>query len=202
MIVIKDMSLSFEWAVEPSAWEHSDSALTIRSGPGGELFADPAGVEPLRTSPRLLAKVSGDFQFSARVTVEHRSLFDAGVLVLWADEDRWVKLCFERSADGRSRVVSVVNRGVSDDCDSFVVPGGSVRYRISRLGRVFALHASPDVASATPTWQFVRQFFLVPEGEDVFVGFSAQSPNGDGCTAAFDDIRFARDRLADLRDGS
>ena len=34
------------------------------------------------------------------------------------------------------------------------------------------------------------------------IGFAAQSPTGNGCGVTFDEIRFTRERLADLRDGS
>jgi hypothetical protein len=36
-----------------------------------------------------------DFQLSARVTAGFTATFDAGVLLLWLDERRWGKLCFE-----------------------------------------------------------------------------------------------------------
>jgi hypothetical protein len=34
------------------------------------------------------------------------------------------------------------------------------------------------------------------------IGFEAQSPTGDGCVVTFDNIRFTRERLGNLRDGS
>ena len=42
-----------------------------------------------------------DFRLSARVTVDFRATFDAGVLLLWLDEAHWAKLCFEYTPDGR-----------------------------------------------------------------------------------------------------
>ena len=46
----------------------------------------------------------------------------------------------------------------------------------------------------------MRHFALAPAG-DVAVGFLAQSPEGDGCTATFDSIRYRTERLGDLRSG-
>jgi len=47
----------------------------------------------------------------------------------------------------------------------------------------------------------VRHFaFAAPDG--LTAGFSAQSPNGDGCAATFDGLELAAETLADLRDGS
>ena len=53
-------------------------------------------------------------------------------------------------------VVSVVTRGVSDDCNSFVVDGASVWLRVARVGSAFAFHASTDGSN----WSFIRHFAL------------------------------------------
>jgi regulation of enolase protein 1 (concanavalin A-like superfamily) len=198
MTTISALPISFEWAVEPASREAVGDTLTITGGPETDLFIAPDGGYQSHDAPRLLGTVSGDFQFSARVGVEHRATYDAGALLLWADDRHWVKLAFELSVDGLARVVSVVTRGLSDDCDSFVLPGGHVWLRISRIGPAFALHASVEGGA----WTFVRNFGLDLPAGDVAIGFSAQSPTGQGCTAVFDEIRFVTDTLADLRDGS
>jgi regulation of enolase protein 1 (concanavalin A-like superfamily) len=198
MTTISSLPFALDWALEPQAWDVAGDKLTITSPPRTDLFVDPGGGQESRNMPRLAGSVRGDFQFSARVTAGHKATFDAGALLLWADDDRWAKLAFELSADGLARVVSVVTRGLSDDCDSFVVLDGHIWLRISRIGPMFALHASTDGTE----WTFVRQFALGQLTADVAVGFSAQSPTGEGCTATFDDIRFTPDPPADLRDGS
>ena len=48
--------------------------------------------------------------------------------------------------------------------------------------------------------QLVRHFALPPAAE-VAVGFMAQSPEGEGCQAMFDSIRYRTERLSDLRSG-
>jgi regulation of enolase protein 1 (concanavalin A-like superfamily) len=103
-------------------------------------------------------------------------------------------------------VVSVVTRGVSDDANAFLVADRSVSLRISRLGHVYAFHASTDAT----TWQLVRVFTLGDTPADTpadtvaghRIGFEAQSPTGDGCTVTFDRIGFVAERLQELRDGS
>ncbi len=140
----------------------------------------------------------GDFQFSARATVGFASTYDAGVLLLWAGERHWAKLCFEFSPAGEPMIVSVVCRGVADDANAFVVPGRSVWLRVSRIGRAYAYHASLDGT----VWPMIRFFNLHEDTAADRVGFEAQSPTGDGCAVTFDQIRFASARLAELRDGS
>jgi len=93
-------------------------------------------------------------------------------------------------------VVSVVTRGVSDDCNSTVVDAPEVWLRISRVGRAFAFHSSADGR----VWELVRHFALEP-ADELSVGFEAQSPLGAGCAATFSEISFAARSLGDLRNG-
>ena len=187
-----------------TAWRLDGGTVAGSAAPHSDLFVDPGAGTTLNAESLLNAATllglppEGDFQFSARVSVGFAATYDAGVLLLWAAERRWAKLCFEFSPDGEPMVVSVVTRGVSDDANAFVVAGRSVWLRVSRVDRAFAYHASTDGSS----WRFIRFFSLDEESVPVRVGFEAQSPTGDGCPATFDEIRFVTERLADLRDGS
>ena len=186
--------------------------MSVSARPHTDIFIDPVGgsagaggdavlnAESMLNAATLLGLApADDFQFSARVSVDFASTFDAGVLLVWLDDQHWGKLCFELSPAGDPMVVSVVCRGVSDDANAFVVPSRSVWLRISRIQRAYAYHASLD----GETWQMIRVFALNGEGASLErVGFEAQSPTGDGCSVTFDEIRFLPERLADLRDGS
>jgi regulation of enolase protein 1 (concanavalin A-like superfamily) len=183
------------WATEPEQWSLDDGALTIVAGPTTDLFVDPQGAPPKLEAPRVLGRVEGDFQLSARVTVDFRATFDAGVLLLWVGERTWAKLCFEASPDRRPTVVSVVTHGRSDDANAWAVDADQVWLRVSRLQPSFAFHASTDGRR----WELVRHFALDGDPE---LGFLAQSPTGEGCEVTFDEISFSAERLADLRNGS
>jgi uncharacterized protein len=161
--------------------------------------ASPAAAASTLDAPTLLGTPpEGDFQLRARVKVGFQSTYNAGVLLLWADERNWAKLCFELSPAAEPMVVSVVTRGVSDDANAFVVPERAVWLRVSRVDRVYAFHASTDAT----TWRMVRVFSLGSSVSDHRVGFEAQAPTGEGCTVTFDDLDFTGHRLMDLRDGS
>lgn len=197
-IEIDGLAAPLEWRVSPGRWNLESGTLTIEAGARTDWFADPAGERELHASGPLLAgPVAGDFQLSARVTVEFASTFDAGVLMLYAGDRMWAKLCFEYSPRSEPMVVSVVTDGTSDDANGFVVAGEAMWLRVARLGPAFAFHASLD----GERWELVRHFAL-PLGDEPAVGFEAQSPTGDGCVVRFDEIRFSAARLGDLRDGS
>jgi regulation of enolase protein 1 (concanavalin A-like superfamily) len=185
-----------------AAWTIAGAAATVTASAAhhSDMFIDPgADAEPTLNAVTLLgAPPDGDFQFSARVTVEFGSTYDAGVLLLWIDDRHWGKLCFELSPDGEPMIVSVVTRRVSDDANAFVVDGRTVWLRVSRIDHALAYHASLD----GKTWRMIRSFTIDGASTSAAIGFEAQSPTGDGCVVTFDDIRFTRERLDDLRDGS
>jgi uncharacterized protein len=133
------------WQVDEAA-----GAVTVSAQPHTDIFIDPGyadtnaalNAESMLNAATLLGDVpAGDFQLSARVTVGFASTFDAGVVLLWLDERHWAKLCFEFSPAGEPMVVSVVCRGVCDDANAFVVPGGSVWLRVSRIDTARDEHA-------------------------------------------------------------
>jgi regulation of enolase protein 1 (concanavalin A-like superfamily) len=192
------------WRVDEAA-----GAVSVSAQPRTDIFIDPGNgaggagaalnAESMLNAATLLGDVpDGDFQLSARVTVDFAATFDAGVLLLWLDERHWGKLCFEFSPAGEPMVVSVVCRGVSDDANAFLVPGRAVWLRVSRIDRVYAYHASLDGKA----WRMIRVFVLHDQAARDRIGFEGQSPTGDGCSVSFDEIRFLPERLADLRDGS
>ena len=186
---------ALRWEAAPERWSLDGGALTIAAGPTTDLFLDPQGAAPKLEAPRLLGRVEGDFQLGARVTVDFRATFDAGVLLLWASERTWAKLCFEFSPDRRPMVVSVVTHGRSDDANGWTVDADQVWLRVSRLRPSFAFHASTDGRR----WELVRHFALDGDPE---LGFLAQSPTGEGCEVTFDELSFSAERLADLRNGA
>jgi uncharacterized protein len=191
------LPMPLSWLRQPAASSIEDEALTITAGPRTDWFADPAGGAPLLNAPALLGRPpDGEFTLAARVRVEAAAMFDAGVLFVHADDETWAKLCLERSPQGKPTIVSVVTRGVSDDCNSETIETSEAWLRLARRGKELAFHASADGRR----WELIRHFALPADSLDV--GFVAQSPAGSGCSATFTEIAYERRRLADLRDGS
>jgi len=177
-------------------------ALILTASAGTDMFVDPAASDAWEVpdAGRFVGlPPAGDFTLAAEVRVEFARTFDAGVLLLHARERHWAKLCFEYSPQLRPTAVTVVTRGVSDDCNSFEVDGDTLWLRITRSGPAWAFHASVDGA----WWRLLRYFVLGGDpAELVRVGFLAQSPTGEGCTAIFDHISFQPGAPENLRDGS
>ena len=175
-------------------------ALILTAAAGTDLFADPADAGAPGSLPdagRFAGlPPAGDFTLAAQVSVEFRSMYDAGALLLHAGERQWAKLCLEYSPQLRPTAVTVVTRGTSDDCNSFELDGTTLWLRITRSGAAWAFHASTDGS----WWRLLRYFAL--DAGPVRAGFLAQSPTGQGCSATFDHISYRPGAPENLRDGS
>ena len=199
-------SLSLPAIPAPLTWKNqpldssvsADGQLTINAGAETDWFLDPVGgVVKVDAPIALFAPPDEQFWLKARVTVNHAATFDAGVLFLYENDSLWGKLCFEFSPQRQPMIVSVVTRGLSDDCNSVPVNGNSVYMRIYRRGDVLAFHYSLD----GKFWHFVRYFTLGKLAQPR-VGFSAQSPTGKSCQVTFSEIEYQTGLIADLRNGT
>lgn len=185
------------WKNQPVESMSDTQQLSITTGPQTDWFRDPAGKHVKENAPiALFVPPDSTFSLQARVTVEFAAMYDAGTLFVYAHEALWAKLCFEYSPQGQPMIVSVVTRGVSDDCNSVSIEDHSVYLRMYRQGDVLAFHYSLD----GQYWHFVR-FFSLGILEQLRVGFSTQSPTGQGCRAVFSEIRYTPGSLSDLRNG-
>ena len=122
-------------------------ALILSAAAGTDMFVDPAGADPgqVPDAGRFVGlPPAGDFTLAAQVRVEFGSMYDAGALLLHARERHWAKVALEYSPQQRPTAVTVVTRGVSDDCNSFEVDGDTLWLRITRSGAAWAFHASAD----------------------------------------------------------
>jgi hypothetical protein len=81
-----------------AAWTITEAPATVTASaaPHSDIFIDPGAGTQLNAESMLNAVTllgvppDGDFQFSARVTVEFASSYDAGVLLLWVTDRHWV----------------------------------------------------------------------------------------------------------------
>lgn len=172
--------------------------LSMHAGPVTDWFNDPDLGTRVASAPALCTSVSEDCQVTALVDVGFEATFDAGVLFVHQGPDDYAKLCFERAPDGANTVVSVVTREVSDDANGPVIAGSSVLLRVSKYRQVIAFHWSVDGSS----WTLLRYFRLRDAAAPAAIGFLAQSPTGDGCTATFSEISYRPGAPADIRDGT
>lgn len=184
--VIEGLPAPLTWQHPPAQWKIDEGkTLSITGGKGTDWFASPMGNDRRDNSPRLVFKPADDFVMSAKVTVDFRTQWDGGVLVLYVNDELWAKLCFEMTVEKRRAIVSVVTRGLSDDNNSIAIDGNSVYLKVAKAGQAIFFYASQDGAN----WSIIRAFSL-GANPNLRIGFSSQSPVGDGCTTVFSEIHY------------
>lgn len=195
-ISIPSLPYSLHWLNQPERWHISpEGQLSITSPGKADWFIDPQGAVSVSNAPVLLFRTPGPCMLSTQVVVNHVATYDAGVLMVYESPQAWAKFCLELSPQGRATIVSVVTKGVSDDCNAFAVDG-PVHMRVSRLEQAYAFHVSQEGSR----WDLIR-YFKLEDNRNVQIGFEAQSPTGNGCTASFRNIRFEPRLLTELRSG-
>jgi uncharacterized protein len=188
----------FHWHNAPVEWGFDPArGLSIVAGAHTDWFSDPAGGYSADSAPcALVTSLDDNFLLSAKLSVAFASPFDAGVLQIRATDGLWAKLCFEYSPQHCPMIVSVVTRGVSDDCNSVEIDSAEIYLRVARTPKTLAFHYSHDGL----IWQFVR-YFTLGKLSSLQVGFSAQSPMGTKCAAVFSEMNYRRGYLKDNRSG-
>jgi regulation of enolase protein 1 (concanavalin A-like superfamily) len=185
---------TLNWQNTPRSWNiDNKNVLTISSNPKSDWFVDPFDGTVANSAPILLFTPGSDYVLSARVTVKFATKWDAGALMLMGDDHHWAKLSFEYSPDGKPTLVTVVTRGLSDDCNSMNVSGDSVYLRIAKSSRTYVFYFSTDGQN----WQILRTFGLDTE-LPVRVGFESQSPAGPGAVASFSAITYDPHRIGNI----
>ena len=186
----------FKW-VNEAPYEKIDEDTLLITAPGDtDVFTDPVGVNIKANAPYLYQEVEGDFRMTAHVGHEFKSTWDAAVLMIWDDQEKNAKLCFEKSDFGTKAIVSVVTNGVSDDANGVNYNWNNVWLQVTRQGNIFALHYGPDGKN----WNMVRLFRL-DANKTIKIGMEAQCPAGEESKIYFYHFNIDNTPVQDLRAG-
>jgi regulation of enolase protein 1 (concanavalin A-like superfamily) len=180
------------WENKPVGFSIHNNALTLTAGEKTDMFRDPNVAYNTDNAPKLLFKADDDFVFSASIEHAFTNKWDGGAIVIKSDSLNWIKFCFEKDYTGARRVVSVVTKNISDDCNSVEMKANKVFYKVAKAGNVITLYYS---ISGTK-WFLIRhlQFDAKP---GFLIGFLAQSPTGASCTVHFADIKYTQRKIKD-----
>jgi hypothetical protein len=170
---------------------HRDS-LEILAGGKTDMFRDPNVTYNTDNAPKLVFYPDEDFVLTASIEHAFANKWDGGALVVRQDSLNWIKFCFEKDYTGAHRVVSVVTKDISDDCNSVAISKNKVFYKLAKAGNVITLYYSTNGKS----WFLIRHLqFDTHKG--LQVGFLAQSPTGESCSVRFADISYKAKKIKD-----
>ncbi|MEP6846691.1 MAG: DUF1349 domain-containing protein [Panacibacter sp.] len=180
------------WEIQPLHFSARGNTITIVAGKKTDMFRDPNATYNTDNAPKILFKPKDNFVLRASIEQAFANKWDGGAIVLKSDSLNWIKFCFEKDYTGARRVVSVVTKDISDDCNSVEINSNKVFYKIAKADNVVTLYYSTNGTK----WFLIRhvQFDAKPEFE---VGFLAQSPTGTSCTVTFSDIIYEERKISD-----
>lgn len=180
------------WENEPKSFSTKENGFQISSGPKTDMFRDPNATYNTDNAPKVLFQPDSNFVLSASIEHTFESKWDGGAIVLKADSANWIKFCFEKDYTGAHRVVSVVTKNISDDCNSIAVNSNSISFKIAKAGKVITLYASQDGRQ----WLLIRHLQF-ESAKPLKLGFLAQSPTGETCTVNFSAVRYEAKTIKD-----
>lgn len=180
------------WENAPRNFTIKKDQIVIVAGEKTDMFRDPNVTYNTDNAPKLL--FVGDDNFVLTASIEHSftSKWDGGAIIIREDSLHWIKFCFEKDYTGAKRVVSVVTKDISDDCNSEAMASGKVYYKMAKAGNVVTLYCSPNGKK----WLLVRHLqFDTRKGFKL--GFLAQSPAGARCEVKFSEIQYQVKKIKD-----
>lgn len=181
-----------KWENRPKEYAVNKTSVMIASGEKTDMFRDPNVTYNTDNAPKLLFEADSNFVITAAVEHAFLSKWDGGALVLKADSLNWVKCCFEKDYTGARRIVTVVTKGISDDCNSVEINNNKVYFKIAKADNVITIYYSLTGAK----WFLVRHFTF-DTANNLKVGFLSQSPTGKDCKVTFSEIKYAAKKIKD-----
>ena len=178
---------NFSWLNMPAHSRVGADDVEMTTSPGTDFWQRTYYGFRSSNAPAFLTAVTGDFTFSVETCFSPRNLYDQCGLLLYADEENWVKASIELESQHESHLGSVVTyRGYSDWATS-VVPSSYVKmhYRLSRRNDDFFLEKSEDGS----VYYQMRMFHFDPPGKAWRVGVYACSPLESSFRAVFSGFR-------------
>lgn len=188
---------SFQWLNQPETFTIQNGTLTILASKGTDFFNNPEDSSITATAPIFFRELTGDFMATALVKPDFSSQWNAVALMVYMDDDYWIKYAFENSdATGKS-IVSVVTKGVSDDANGVILNDrDQIWLKMIRKGDLFAMFWSMDGDSYKMT-----RLTRMPETEKVKIGIEAQSPVGEPVTHEIKFFGIEQKTVEDMRKG-
>lgn len=171
-----------------------DNEIFIKAGEKTNFFVDGCSEYKEANAPFYYSIIEGDFIIKSKVCPEFRNVYDAGCLLIYESDERWIKLAFENTDLGYTSIISIVTNGTSDDCNGEKFEKENVWLQIVRKDDNWSFHYSED----GDTWKMVRYFRINLE-KKVKVGVCAQAPMGDFCNVKFESLQISDNRYSDIR---
>ena len=169
------------WHNEPPVWQVDGANLTVTTAAGSDYWRK-THYGFIRANGHFYAsEVAGDFVADVAVRGAYHTLYDQAGLMLWVDEENWLK-CGIEYVDGVQYASAVVTRDYSDWAVSPLAESpATVYFRVTRSGTAVEIHYSLDGG----TFELLRVTYL-PMQATVQIGPMCASPGESGFDVGFE----------------
>jgi hypothetical protein len=180
------------WENKAEKFSTTNNGIIMVAGEKTDMFRDPNVTYNTDNAPKLLFTPDNDFVLIASIEHSFSYKWDGGAIVLKQDSLNWIKFCFEKDYTGAKRVVSVVTKNISDDCNSVEIKTNKVFYKLAKAGNVVTLYYSLEGKK----WFLIRHLQFDTD-KHLTLGFLAQSPTGKKCEVKFSNISYQAKKIKD-----
>jgi hypothetical protein len=174
----------YQWINQPKHFVVEKNRLIIETEPGTDLWQRTYYGFQNSNAPAFLQEIAGDFTFVVKTEFEESSfMYDQCGLLLYFDNENWVKVSVEYENEQFARLGSVVtNLGYSDWATTDIsVDISEMFYRLSRRGQDFYIENSMDGKN----YKQMRMLHMHKISEKVKIGVYACSPLQSSFNAVF-----------------
>lgn len=189
----------------PHSSERAAAEFSFQTDPGTDFWQRTYYGFRNANAPALLFDRDDNFTMSVTVQAEYEVLFDQAGVIVWVDDDNWIKASVEYENETFSRLGAVVtNTGYSDwsTRNSPALP--SINFKVSRRGPDFLIEANTQneweqlrIAhlsvlgdTTLPMGQMAAHEIAIPPAAKVAVGIYACSPGESSFEAHFSGLAF------------
>jgi regulation of enolase protein 1 (concanavalin A-like superfamily) len=191
-IRINSIPYGMFWENKAEKFSATNNEMIMVAGEKTDMFRDPNVTYNTDNAPKLLFRPDNDFILIASIEHSFSSKWDGGAIVLKQDSLNWIKFCFEKDYTGAKRVVSVVTKNISDDCNSVEIKTNKVYYKLAKADNVITLYYSLEGKK----WFLIRHLQFDTD-KHFTLGFLAQSPTGKKCEVKFSNISYRAKKIKD-----
>ncbi len=186
------------WINPPRKFTVGPSEITLHTEPDTDFWQRTFYGFRNHNAPALVVDRSDNFTFSVSIECEYTTRFDQAGIIIWIDENNWIKASLEYENEDLSRLGAVVtNDGYSDWSTRNSSALAQIEFRVSRRGPDFLIEARADtsweqlrIAHLSALGETTKRMGITPSAEldsasSVAVGIYACSPGDSDFEATF-----------------
>lgn len=178
----------FYWINSPKKYTLKDGVLHVQSEPGTDFWQKTYYEFTKTNAPAFLKKIEGDFTFRTTTFFIPRVQYDQCGILLYIDDENWVKVSVEYESETFARLGSVVtNLGYSDWASTDIpFPVNEIRYQVSMKNQDVLI----EYAEKGTDFKQMRILHLHKPPLNAGIGVYACSPKSSSFEAVFSEIDY------------